>query len=107
MITKTIKLDENYSFLFRKFDGGKEIYLVDDVVKSQRLIAFLTEDLKWEKTSYDFFDVLGVKYHSALMNNIFKPLEDPHETPVNEKFNCFKRRFNIKINRTINKIKHI
>jgi len=103
---KKLKLNENYSIELRKFDGGKQIWLVDNTMNQTRMLAFLTEGYRWEQVSHDFFEIVK-QNPSVFINNIFKPLEDPHETPVNEKFNCFKRRFNIKINRTINKIKHI
>jgi hypothetical protein len=103
---KKLKLDENYSIELRRFEGGKQIWLVDNTMNQMRMLAFLTEGFRWEQVSHDFFEIVK-KNPSVFINNLFKPLEDPHEASVDTKLSCFKRRFNIKLNRTINKIKHI
>lgn len=103
---KKLQLDENYSIELRKYDGGKQIWLIDNTINQTRMLAFLTEGYRWEQVSHDFFNIVK-KNPSVFMNNIFKPLDDPHEASVDAKLNCFKRRFNIKVGRTINKIKNI
>ena len=37
MVTKTFQLDLNYDIKLKKFEGGKEIWLVDKVMKVNKI----------------------------------------------------------------------
>lgn len=105
MISKTFQLDSNYSLKIKKFDEGKEIWIVDNIMKVEKFIGFLTNNHKWKELAPDFFSI-AKKYPSVFINNIFKPIESEHEVSLDKKFTCFKRRFNVKVIRTLIKLKH-
>lgn len=103
---KTFRLDDNYSLQLKKFDGGKQIWFQDNVMNTNKLIAFHNSNGKWENLSHDFFE-LAKKYNSVFVNNIHKSVDEENEVPLEDKVVCFKRRFNVKLGRALIKLKHI
>ncbi len=106
MVSKTISLDDNYSLHMERDDNEKRFYLLDNIIKTRKLMATLNSRNKWDLPNENGFFSLAKKYESIFMNNIYKPMNMNHEITLKKQFNCFKRKFVIKVSRTINKIKH-
>ena len=54
---KKLQLDENYSIELRKYEGGKQIWLIDNKLGHTKKLAFLTENYKWEDIDVEFFEI--------------------------------------------------
>ena len=110
MTTKKFNLDNNFSILVEKTIEGKKVYLIDNVLNSNKLLATLDDSYHWffptPILQQEFFKIVK-KYESIFMNNFYKPMEEIQEVTLHKQFECFRRRFNIKIVRTLNKIKHV
>lgn len=109
MNTRTFSLDDNFSILMRKDLEGKKVYLVDNVLGDIKLMGCLNDSFKWifpsPSIQNEFFQLVN-KYKGIFMNNFYKPMGEEVEITLDKQFQCFKRRFRVKIYRTFNKIKH-
>lgn len=108
-LAKEIFLDEFTSFLIVKNDFGKHVYFVDSLIETRSLLASFI-DGKWDfPTAYsehEFFRLMK-KYPSQISNHIHKPMDLIYEITLEKRFSCFKRKMNISMIRTLNKLKHL
>jgi len=107
---KKFSLTQFTNIIIEKQLDDKEIWKEDiDPLNpySKRLTLLATLDTnshKWSFVSPNFFEL--VKQHSSVFkNNLFKPMLKPNEISFEKQFECFKRRVNISVTRTLNKIR--
>lgn len=105
---KTVILDQNYSIeLFDSLEG-RSICLINKGhgFNESRLLALYNQGKnKWDFTTEDFWRWVKL-FPSQFKNNIFKPIEDPNLVSFNKRFKCFKRRTNISVTRSLNRLKN-
>lgn len=108
---KKFSLDMFNNIIISKnnYDDNKEIWKeeidpINPYSKRVTLLATLNSNNKWEFITPGFFK-LAKQHASVFKNNLYKPLLTQEEVSFEKQFDCFKRRVNISITRTLNKIK--
>lgn len=110
MTTHKFSLDDNFSIQMIKNDEGKNVYLVDNILGTTRLIGTLSNSCKWifpsPQIQNEFFKLVS-QYKSIFMNNFYNKMENIREVTLDKQITCFRRRMHIKVVRTLNKLKHV
>ena len=104
-VVKQFQLDENYSIEMVRNEYETDFWKVDNKLKHKWYLATLSENKKWNVDNIEWWKLIK-KYPNIIKNNIFKPLPFSNEITVEKQFTCFKRRINISILRTLNKLKY-
>ncbi len=107
---KTFELDKNFSIKMRRNEYGREVRLIDNVLKTDSLITTFRNNGKYEfisSSKRNEFVTLFKKYPSQFKNNIHKPMPFVYEITVQKQFVCFRRKVNITVFKTFNKLKHL